>query len=114
MIFSKSKNNKKAKDTLHFEQNDYSAQQAEYQQDLDNDETSQHSDESINDSKAVSYVDFSQPSNVQDLMRLIGEAIEVWAKQNNMSNVPKDIIFGQALAAMNGMYNIIKSNRKDM
>jgi hypothetical protein len=40
----------------------------------------------------------------RDLMLRIGRAIDEWALVNGLSNMPKDIIFEQALMAMNEMY----------
>lgn len=56
-------------------------------------------------------IEFSQPNMTQDLMILIVQAIETWAKRYNMENLPKDIVFQQALTAMNGIYNTLKKNK---
>ena len=55
--------------------------------------------------------DVSQSDITQDLMILIGQAIEIWAERHNMQNLPKDILFQQALASMNGIYNALKNDR---
>ena len=39
----------------------------------------------------------------QDLMRLVGSAIEEWARLYGMENLPKKIIFQQALTILNSM-----------
>lgn len=49
----------------------------------------------------------------QDLMRLIGTAIEDWSKMYNLENLPKKIVFQQALSAMNAMNKIIESTDKE-
>lgn len=49
----------------------------------------------------------------QDLMRLIGTAIEDWSKIYNLENLPKKIVFQQALSAMNAMNKIFESTDKE-
>ena len=39
----------------------------------------------------------------QDLMRLVGAAIDEWANLYGMNNLPKKIIFQQALTILNAM-----------
>ena len=39
----------------------------------------------------------------QDLMRLVGSAIEEWAKIYEMDKLPKKIVFQQALTILNAM-----------
>ncbi|HBD41212.1 MAG TPA: hypothetical protein DC035_06015 [Lachnospiraceae bacterium] len=39
----------------------------------------------------------------QDLMRLVGAAIDEWAELYGMKNLPKKIIFQQALTILNAM-----------
>ena len=39
----------------------------------------------------------------QDLMRLVGSAIEEWARLYGMENLTKKIIFQQALTILNSM-----------
>lgn len=39
----------------------------------------------------------------KDLMVMVGNAIEQWSKKYHMENVPKKIIFKQALTIMNGL-----------
>ncbi len=45
----------------------------------------------------------SEEGMTQDLMRLVGNAIEEWAKIYQMDNLPKKIIFQQALTILNAM-----------
>lgn len=47
----------------------------------------------------------------QDLMRLIGSAIEEWAKMYHLENLPKEIVFQQALAALNAMNKLFESRK---
>lgn len=49
----------------------------------------------------------------QDLMRLIGTAIEDWSNMYNLENLPKKIVFQQALSAMNAMNKIFESTNKE-
>ena len=44
-----------------------------------------------------------QDQMTQDLMRLVGSAIEEWARLYGMENLPKKIIFQQALTILNSM-----------
>lgn len=48
----------------------------------------------------------------QDLMALIMQAIDLWAEKYNLSNLPKDIIFEQALSAMLEIDKINKQRNK--
>jgi|GEM_PF-4268526 hypothetical protein len=48
----------------------------------------------------------------RDLMRLIGEAIEIWARDYHMENMDKRIILGQALSGMNAMYKTLWDEKK--
>lgn len=43
-----------------------------------------------------------------DLMVLVGKAIDCWAKMYSMEDLPKHIIFKQALGIMNAWNNIYK------
>ena len=45
----------------------------------------------------------SDDKMAQDLMRLVGSAIDEWANLYGMNNLPKKIIFQQALAILNAM-----------
>ncbi|WP_330474738.1 hypothetical protein [Terrabacter sp. C0L_2] len=36
-----------------------------------------------------------------DLMRLIGSAIDEWSRRHGLENMPRDIVFEQALLALN-------------
>ena len=47
----------------------------------------------------------------QDLMQLIGSAIEEWSKIYHLENLPKEIIFQQALAALNAMNKLFESKK---
>jgi len=44
-----------------------------------------------------------QDQMTQDLMRLVGSAIDEWARLYGMENLPKKIIFQQALTILNAM-----------
>ncbi len=49
-----------------------------------------------------------------DLMRSIASAIEQWGHRHNLQNLPQDIVFEQALMALNEMYRHTKrSQRKE-
>lgn len=50
----------------------------------------------------------------QDLMRLIGSAIEQWSNMYHLENLPKKIVFQQALSAMNAMNKILESTDKEV
>lgn len=50
----------------------------------------------------------------QDLMRLIGSAIEEWSKMYHLENLPKQIVFQQALSALNAMNKIFESTGKEV
>lgn len=39
----------------------------------------------------------------KDLMVMVGNAIEQWSRKYHMENVPKKILFKQALTIMNGL-----------
>lgn len=43
----------------------------------------------------------------QDLMRLVGDAIDEWANLYGMNNLPKKIIFQQALTILNAMNKLL-------
>lgn len=43
----------------------------------------------------------------QDLMRLVGAAIDEWANLYGMNNLPKKIIFQQALTILNAMNTLL-------
>lgn len=43
----------------------------------------------------------------QDLMRLVGAAIDEWAELYGMKNLPKKIIFQQALTILNAMNTLL-------
>lgn len=45
-----------------------------------------------------------------DLMRLIGKALDEWAEMYHMQNLPKRIIFQQALSILNTVDAIIFTN----
>lgn len=47
----------------------------------------------------------------QDLMQLIGSAIEEWSRIYHLENLPKEIIFQQALAALNAMNKLFESKK---
>lgn len=47
--------------------------------------------------------DLGGDEKAQDLMRLVGQAIDEWANLYGMNNLPKKIIFQQALAILNAM-----------
>lgn len=44
---------------------------------------------------------------VCDLMRLVGAAIDEWANLYGMNNLPKKIIFQQALTILNAMNTLL-------
>jgi len=44
------------------------------------------------------------PPLAEDLIRRIVNAIDEWAAENNLSNLPRKIIFEQALAIMTAFY----------
>lgn len=48
-----------------------------------------------------------QDQMTQDLMRLVGSAIEEWARLYGMENLPKKIIFQQALTILNSMNKLL-------
>ena len=48
----------------------------------------------------------SDDKMAQDLMRLVGSAIDEWANLYGMNNLPKKIIFQQALAILNAMETV--------
>lgn len=52
--------------------------------------------------EATEYINFSD-DKISRLMDLIGCAIEDWAKEYNMENLPKKIIFEQVLDAMHSL-----------
>ena len=43
-----------------------------------------------------------------DLMRLVGTAIDEWAVRHNMQGLPREIVFEQALAALNAWHKTMK------
>jgi len=48
-----------------------------------------------------------------DLIRRIVAAIDEWSAANNLSNLPRKIVFEQALAIMNALYGVnVSSTRK--
>lgn len=60
----------------------------------------------------VSSGDAMANQRINDLMFLIGKAIEKWAEMYDMTDLPKDIILEQALAIMNSIYKKNK-NKND-
>lgn len=48
----------------------------------------------------------------RDLMILVGKAIDYWAKMYGLEDLPKHIIFKQALGIMNAWNNIYKPKDK--
>ena len=55
-----------------------------------------------------------QDQMTQDLMRLVGSAIEEWARLYGMENLPKKIIFQQALTILNSMNKLFfKQDEKE-
>lgn len=50
-----------------------------------------------------------------DLMRLIGGAIDEWSRRHGLTNLPPDIVFEQALLALNEIHRLAKeqSTRKE-
>lgn len=50
----------------------------------------------------------SSDSKITRLMELIGCAIEDWAVEYHMENLPKDIVFQQAFDAMQSIEQIMK------
>ena len=69
----------------------------------------------MNDTIREQYAYQSQSNNIiveendmaKDLMIMVGSTIEQWAQKYNMENLPKKIVFNQALAIMNAMEEII-------
>lgn len=49
----------------------------------------------------------SDDKMAQDLMRLVGDAIDKWANLYGMNNLPKKIIFQQALTILNAMNTLL-------
>lgn len=65
----------------------------------------------------ISYEETTQYMNFPDdriarLMELIGYAIEEWAKEYNMENLPKKIIFEQVLDAMHTLEIAINNTKE--
>ena len=56
--------------------------------------------------------DYKQDDISQDLMHLVGKAIDEWAMRNGLNNLPRSIIFKQALAILNAL-NLTMSSKKD-
>ena len=48
----------------------------------------------------------------RDLMILVGKAIDYWAKMYSLEDLPKHILFKQALGIMNAWNNIYKPKDK--
>ncbi len=46
----------------------------------------------------------------KDLIILVGTAIDQWAKKHKMENIPKKIIFNQALTILNGIEQLWPDN----
>lgn len=57
--------------------------------------------ETYQDSKEHTIIE--KDDMTMDLMKMVGGAIEQWSKKYHMENLPKKIIFKQALTIMNGM-----------
>jgi len=51
-------------------------------------------------------------SKMARLMELMGSAIEMWAEEYHLENMPKQIIFGQALDAMHIVEQTFNSEKK--
>jgi hypothetical protein len=43
------------------------------------------------------------PDRTQDLMQLIGQAIDIWSQRWGLEKLPSKVIFEQALSAMNAL-----------
>lgn len=54
----------------------------------------------------------SNNNMTQDLMTLLMQAIDLWAEKYNLLNLPKDIVFEQALSAMLEIDRINKQRKK--
>lgn len=54
-----------------------------------------------------------QQDMTADLMRLMGKAINIWAHRHGLSKLPPDIIFDQAVFALNEIHrlSVEQSNR---
>jgi hypothetical protein len=63
-------------------------------------------DEIISDTKTEK-LQVENSDMAQDLMRLVGGAIDEWAKLYGMDNLPKKIIFQQALTILNAMNKLL-------
>ena len=46
----------------------------------------------------------------RDLMVLIGRAIETWAQKYNLENMPKDIVFSQAMVIMKRAEELLRQH----
>lgn len=74
----------------------------------------EHPVHNYNEISNSAYETSTQPINMQDskmvrLMELIGCAIEDWAKEYHLENLPKKIIFEQALDAMRAIEQVMNS-----
>lgn len=49
---------------------------------------------------------FDYDDSAKDLMYMVGNSIEEWAKKYGMENLPKKVIFRQALSIMNSIQKI--------
>lgn len=49
---------------------------------------------------------FDYDDSAKDLMYMVGTSIEEWAKKYGMENLPKKVIFHQALSIMNSIEKI--------
>lgn len=47
-----------------------------------------------------------------DLMQQIGNAIDVWSRKHGLSNLPPDIVFEQALMALNMVHALATEQAK--
>ncbi|GAB19279.1 hypothetical protein GOEFS_079_00070 [Gordonia effusa NBRC 100432] len=55
-----------------------------------------------------------QPSTdpTRDLMASIAKAIEEWGQRHHLENLPPDIVFEQALSALNEVYRVAQERQR--
>lgn len=53
-----------------------------------------------------------EPDLAADLIQLIGQAIQEWSRRHNLTNLPPDIVFEQALLALNEVHRLAKQGRQ--
>ena len=53
-----------------------------------------------------------QDDLLTDLMQQIGKAIDVWSRKHGLSNLPPDVVFEQALMALNEVHRLATEQAK--